>query len=79
MRKLRSLGPLVRIADTRTTRLPPKTVEPIYNSPDFRAWRALVVAMPCLRPPMPDSVLDHFGGRAAVPSVPTVVLSDSVA
>ena len=43
MPKLTTLPPLIRQADTRTTRLPPKLLDPMYNSPDFRVWRALVV------------------------------------
>ena len=43
MPKLRTLGPLVRVVDTNTTRLPPKQVDPRYNSPEFRWWRAEVV------------------------------------
>jgi 5-methylcytosine-specific restriction enzyme A len=39
---LRSLAPVVRAIDTRTTKLPPK--EPFYQTPAFRAWRAQVVA-----------------------------------
>jgi 5-methylcytosine-specific restriction enzyme A len=53
MRKLRSLGPKVKAADTRTTRPPPpqptdkqrfKKADPFYATPEFRAWRAKVVA-----------------------------------
>jgi 5-methylcytosine-specific restriction protein A len=44
MAKLRTLAPLVRALNTRTTRLPPKQKDPIYNTPDFQAWRAQVVA-----------------------------------
>jgi 5-methylcytosine-specific restriction enzyme A len=52
MPKLRSLGPLVRQADTRTARPPPspispqqrfKRADPFYASPEFRAWRAKVI------------------------------------
>ena len=44
MRKLRSLGPVVRTIDTRTTPLPPKQMDPVYNTPAFKAWRAAVVS-----------------------------------
>ena len=44
MPKLRSLGPLLRAFDTSTTKLPPKLRDPAYATPDYRAWRALVVA-----------------------------------
>src|SRR5262245_65989887 len=44
MPKLRTLGPRVRLVDTSTTKLPPKQKAPVYNSPEFRAWRAQVVA-----------------------------------
>ena len=41
--KLRTLGPLIRSVDTRTTKLPPKVKASIYNTPEFQRWRALVV------------------------------------
>jgi 5-methylcytosine-specific restriction enzyme A len=44
MAKLRILAPRVRTLDTRTTRLPSKALDPVYNSPEFQAWRAMVVA-----------------------------------
>jgi len=44
MSRLRSLGPMVRPTDTRTTPLPPKQKDPVYNTPEFRAWRAAVVS-----------------------------------
>jgi 5-methylcytosine-specific restriction enzyme A len=43
MAKLRTLAPLVRIHETRTTRLPPKQKDPIYDTPEFRAWRAHII------------------------------------
>jgi 5-methylcytosine-specific restriction enzyme A len=42
MPKLRSLPSLVRVGDTRTVKLLPIR-DDIYNSPEFRAWRAMVV------------------------------------
>src|SRR4249920_361556 len=42
MTKLRSLAPLVRTLDTRTTKLPPR--DNPYLTTDYRAWRAHVVA-----------------------------------
>jgi 5-methylcytosine-specific restriction protein A len=44
MAKLRTIAPLVRTLDTHTTRLPPRQTDPIYNTPEFQAWRAQVVA-----------------------------------
>ena len=44
MPKLRSLPPLVRAVDTRSVRLPPKVMDPIYNTHDYQRWRAAVVA-----------------------------------
>src|SRR5262245_16572711 len=44
MPKLRSLGFPVRPIDTRTTKLPLKQKDPIYNSPEFQKWRAKVIA-----------------------------------
>jgi 5-methylcytosine-specific restriction protein A len=43
MAKLRSLAGLVRQADTRTTRLPPKQVDPFYTSHEYQHWRAMVL------------------------------------
>jgi len=42
---LRSLGPRLRAADIRTTKLPPKQKDPFYNSPEFAHWRAMVLAV----------------------------------
>jgi len=51
--KLRALGPRLRSTDTRTVRPPPpqltdkqrfKKADPFYASPEFRAWRAKIVA-----------------------------------
>ena len=42
MTKLRTVGPLVRTIGTRIT--PPRKVkDPVYNSPEFMAWRDAVV------------------------------------
>jgi 5-methylcytosine-specific restriction protein A len=43
MSRLRTLTPRIRTLDTRTTRLPSKQKDPIYNTPEFAAWRAQVV------------------------------------
>ena len=43
MPKLRSLPSLVRTVDTHRVRLPPKQVDPLYQTPEYRAWRAAVV------------------------------------
>lgn len=43
MTKLRTIRPGLRAIDTRTVRLPPKQVDPRYNTPAFRWWRAEVV------------------------------------
>jgi 5-methylcytosine-specific restriction enzyme A len=42
--KLRSLPSLVRTVDTSTTPLPPKVKDHVYTTPQFRAWRTMVVA-----------------------------------
>jgi hypothetical protein len=42
--KLRTLGPLVRVHNTSTTRLPPKRMDAIYATPEFREWRAKIIA-----------------------------------
>jgi len=44
MPKLRSLAPLVRTTNTATTPHPPKVKAEVYTTPQFRAWRAAVVA-----------------------------------
>jgi 5-methylcytosine-specific restriction protein A len=43
MPKLRTLAPLVRTLDTRTTRPSPRQMDPVYNKPEFQLWRARVV------------------------------------
>src|SRR5262249_23811068 len=43
MAKLRTLAPLVRTADTSTTRLPQRQMDPVYNTPEFTRWRAMVI------------------------------------
>jgi nitrite reductase/ring-hydroxylating ferredoxin subunit len=44
MPKLRSLPTLVRIANTATVPLPPKVKAVEYTTPQYRGWRAQVVA-----------------------------------
>src|SRR5262245_52502083 len=53
MRKLRSLPPLLRVADLRTVKPPPsrpslaqqfKKRDALYGSREFRAWRETVIA-----------------------------------
>ena len=44
MPKLRSLAPLVRTTNTSTTPLPPKVKDVVYTTPQYRVWRAQVVA-----------------------------------
>lgn len=44
MTKLRSLAPLVRTTNISTTPLPPKIKDEVYTTPQFRAWRSMVVA-----------------------------------
>jgi 5-methylcytosine-specific restriction enzyme A len=43
MPKLRSLPFRVRTVDTRTTRVVPRYIDPVYSSREFQAWRAKVV------------------------------------
>ena len=59
--KLRSLPSLVRTVDTSTTKLPPKQVTPIYNTPQYQAWRAQVVARAGGR----CEYVDHHGHRCS--------------
>ena len=44
MPKLRSLTPLVRTTNTATVPLPPKVKDAVYTTPQYRAWRTMVVA-----------------------------------
>jgi 5-methylcytosine-specific restriction enzyme A len=44
MTKLRTLSPLVRTLDTRTTRPPPKQKDLVYTTPEFLLWRKQVMA-----------------------------------
>jgi 5-methylcytosine-specific restriction enzyme A len=43
MPKLHMLPSLVRPVDVSTTRLPGKYKDPLYNTPEFRAWREQVM------------------------------------
>lgn len=43
MTKLRSIGPAVRVVDTRSVKPPPKVSDPWYSTADHAAWRKLVV------------------------------------
>jgi 5-methylcytosine-specific restriction enzyme A len=43
MTKLRTLGPRIRTINSGTVRLPPKQMDPVYNTPEYQAWRAVVV------------------------------------
>lgn len=42
--KLRTIAPLIRSIDTRTVKLPPKQVDPLYLSQQYREWREAVVS-----------------------------------
>ena len=59
MPKLRSLAPLVRTVNTSTTPLLPKVKAPEYTTPQFRAWRAVVVGRAGAR----CEYHDHHGHR----------------
>src|SRR5215471_17159474 len=61
MPKLRTLAPRLRQIDTSTTRLPPKQVNPIYNTAEFQAWRAQVIARSSGR----CEAIDHHGHRCS--------------
>ena len=58
---LKTLRPVVLPADTRTTRLPPKVKDPIYNTPEFMAWRIMVVKRAGYR----CEAVDHHGLRCS--------------
>src|SRR5262245_39567229 len=59
MPKLRSLAPRLRLVDTATIKLPPKVKDPIYNTPEFQAWRTQVVDRAAGR----CEWVDHHGHR----------------
>jgi 5-methylcytosine-specific restriction enzyme A len=66
MRKLRELAPLIRTLDTRSVPLPPrqngfrlKEKNPVYDSPEFRAWRTAVVQ----RAGNQCQAVDEYGNR----------------
>lgn len=42
--KLTSIRPRLSALDTRRVQPPPKTVAPIYQSAEFKAWRETVIA-----------------------------------
>lgn len=43
MSKLRTIAPMIRAIDARTTKLPPKQPDAFYTTPEFRWWRAEVM------------------------------------
>ena len=45
MAKLPSIGSRVAMIDTRSAAPPPKTADPIYNTPAHKRWRDLVIAL----------------------------------
>jgi 5-methylcytosine-specific restriction enzyme A len=57
--RLRKLSPMVRSVDTRTVRLPPKQRDPVYNSPGFLAFRAMVLRRAGYR----CEAIDQYGHR----------------
>ncbi len=42
--KLRMIGARLATLDTRKVKTPPKTVEPFYTTPEYKAWQAEVIA-----------------------------------
>jgi 5-methylcytosine-specific restriction enzyme A len=60
MPKLRTLGPRLRSA-APLVRLPPKQKASIYNTPEFQAWRAAVIARAAGR----CEAVDRFGHRCS--------------
>jgi hypothetical protein len=40
---LRTLAPMLRTVNGRSVSLPPKQKADVYNSPEFRTWRSMVV------------------------------------
>lgn len=64
MPKLRTLGPLVRTSINLPVRLPPKHGNPVYQTPEYRAWRAHVVARAGFR----CEAVDH--GRRCTKAMP---------
>jgi 5-methylcytosine-specific restriction protein A len=59
MPKLRSLAPMVRTVNTATVPLPPKVKAEVYTTPEYRAWRAQVVARGRCE------AVDHHGHRCS--------------
>jgi 5-methylcytosine-specific restriction enzyme A len=59
MAKLRTLSPLVQRIDTRVVPLPPKQADPIYATPEYRAWQAKIIARAGAR----CEAVDAFGLR----------------
>jgi hypothetical protein len=41
---LRMLGPMLKSADLSAAKVPEKTADPFYSTPEYRAWRELVIA-----------------------------------
>jgi hypothetical protein len=57
--RLRSLRPILRTTETRTIPPPPKIKDPVYDTPQFRVWRAHVVQRAGAR----CEALDAYGLR----------------
>jgi len=74
MPKLRSLAPRLRHADTRTTKLPPKQKDPIYNTAEFQAWKVLVLDRAGRR----CEAIDHHGHRCSRATPDHVMYADHV-
>lgn len=60
--KLRTIGPKVRLLDTRKVKVAEKTADPHYSTPEHRAWRAKVVAKAHGRCQDPAHVGSHEPG-----------------
>jgi hypothetical protein len=74
MPKLRQLPSLLDYGDTRTVRLPPKVKDPVYSSPEFRAWRNIIIAGAGYR----CEAVDPYGHRCIRATPPYRMYADHV-
>lgn len=63
MAKIPMMGPRIPTADTRRVKPPPKSAEPIYQTPEYAAWRAEVIRRAAGRCQDPRCQAQHYPGQ----------------
>jgi hypothetical protein len=75
MPKLRSIAPAVTVLAPSPVRLPPKVKAAVYNTPEFKAWRAEVVARAGGR----CEAVDAYGHRCSRAAPEHRMIADHIA